>query len=115
MNAAVIKLYLDEDVDVVICDLLQARSFLALTTAQASNLGHSDHEQLQYAVKNQLCLLTHNRADFQELAKEYFDSGRLHFGVIIAVRRPPKEITRRLLTILNSRTRDDVKNQILYI
>ena len=115
MNATVVKLYLDEDVDVLIIDLLRARGFLALTTAQADNLGQRDREQLQYAVKNQRCLLTHNRADFEELAREYFESGELHYGIIIAVRRPPREIVRRLLRVLNSRTRDEMQNQLLYI
>lgn len=95
----------------VICSVRE----VALTTTQADNLGHRDREQLQYAVENQLCLLTHNRTDFEELAKEYFESGRLHFGIIIAVRRSPKEITRRLLTIISLRTRDEIQNQLIYI
>jgi predicted nuclease of predicted toxin-antitoxin system len=115
VNAPVVKLYLDEDVDVLIVELLRARGFLALTTVQADNLGHGDREQLQYAMKNQLCLLTHNRADFEELAREYFAAGELHYGIIIAVRRPPKEIVRRLLRVLNFRPRDEMQNQLLYI
>lgn len=115
MNTTVVKLYLDEDVDVLIVDLLGARGFLALSTAQANNLGQRDREQLQYAVKDQRCLLTHNRTDFEELAKEYFEAGELHYGIIIAVRRPPKEIVRRLLRVLNARTRGEMGNQLLYL
>jgi uncharacterized membrane protein YgaE (UPF0421/DUF939 family) len=88
---------------------------LALTTTQAENLGQRDQEQLRYAVKHHQCLLTHNRIDFEELAKEYFESGELHYGIIIAVRRLPKEIVRRLLPVLDSRTRDEIRNQLLYI
>lgn len=115
MNPAFIKLYLDEDVDVLIRDLLRARGFVALTTTQAGNLGRRDREQLEYAVENQRCLFTHNRTDFEDLAKEYFESRELHYGIIIAVRRPPKEIVRRLLPVLNSRTSDEIQNQLVYI
>jgi hypothetical protein len=60
-------------------------------------------------------LVTHNRADFEQLALDYFESGRKHFGIILAVRRPVHEITRRLLTILNQVTADEMMNQIRYI
>ena len=115
MSRVPVKVYLDEDVDVFISDLLRARGFSVLTTGQGGNLGSSDREQLEYAIANNLCLLTHNRTDFEELAREYFAADRLHFGIIIAVRRPPKEILRRLLRILSSETRDDLHNQLLYI
>jgi uncharacterized protein DUF5615 len=110
-----IELYLDEDVNVLVGVLLLARGFSCLTTAQARNLGRQDYEQLEYAVKVRRCLLTHNRIDFEALAQEYFGADRHHFGIIIAVRRAPKEIVHRLLPILKSRTRDEIQNQLIYI
>jgi hypothetical protein len=110
-----IELYLDEDVNVLVGDLLLARGFRCLTTAQAGNLGRQEPEQLEYAINIRRCLLTHNRIDFEALAQEYFGSDRLHFGIIIAVRRPPKEIAHRLLPILKSRTCEEMKNQLIYI
>lgn len=38
-----------------------------------------------------------------------------HGGIILAVRRPPQEIVRRLLVIINHVTADEMKNQIRYI
>jgi predicted nuclease of predicted toxin-antitoxin system len=110
-----IELYLDEDVSVLLADLLHARGFLANTTQAAGNLGCSDREQLEYATSRRQALLTHNRADFESLARQYFSSGRPHAGIIVAVRRPPNEILRRLLVILNSVTRDEIENQLRYI
>jgi hypothetical protein len=49
------------------------------------------------------------------LAEEYFASGQEHCGIIIAVRRSPYEIVRRLLAILNHVAADEVKNQLRYI
>ncbi|MGH9897949.1 MAG: DUF5615 family PIN-like protein [Pyrinomonadaceae bacterium] len=71
-------------------------------TAQAAGRkDEDDDEQLAYAVNQHQTLLTHNRDHFVALAQEYFTAGRKHYGIIIAVRRPPHEIVRRLLPILN--------------
>jgi hypothetical protein len=110
-----IELYLDEDVSVRLADLLRARGFVVSTTLDAGNLGHSDREQLAYAAERKLTFLTHNRADFEALAQHYFSAGLTHHGIIVAVRRPAREIAARLLPILNSRTNDEIQNQLIYI
>ncbi len=115
MNRLFIDLYLDEYVDVLVGKLLRARGFVAVTTHEAGNLGASDSIQLAHAVNSQQTLLTHNRADFQALAKTYFDAARSHCGIIIAVRRPAHEIVRRLLLILNQVTADEMLDHLRYI
>lgn len=115
MNRFFIELYLDEDVSVLVADLLSARGFMVITTQMVGRLGCSDVDQLEYAISQRKTLLTHNRADFENLARQYFSSGRTHHGIIIAVRRTPYEITRRLLFILNQLTADEIENQIRYI
>ena len=115
MKRLFIEFYFDEDVSVLVADLIRARGFSVVTTLDAGNLGKSDEEQLAHAVKQEKAFLTHNRADFERLAQEYFASGAIHYGIIIAVRRPPREIARLLLTILNQMTADEMVNQIRYI
>jgi hypothetical protein len=115
VNHLFIELYLDEDLDVLVADLLRARGFVATTTRDASNLQASDADQLPHAVSRQETLLTHNRADFEALAQNYAATGQSHYGMIIAVRHPPYEIVRRLLLILNQVTADEMQDQIRYI
>ncbi len=110
-----IEVYLDEDVSVLVAELIRARGFSAITTVEANNLGKSDNHQLDFAVSGKKALLTHNRVDFEKLATNYFDTGRDHFGIIMAVRRYPNEIVSRLLTILNQTTSEELINQIRYI
>ncbi len=114
MSEIFIELYLDEDVSVLIADLIRARGFSVRTTHDAKNLGKSDVEQLEYAATPKKVLLTHNRVDFENLAKDYFIEGKTHHGIIIAVCRLPNEMTQRLLTILNDVTADEMINQIRY-
>ena len=115
MSRVFIELYLDEDVDVLIADLVRARGFTAITTQEAGQTGNSDDDQLAYAVSLQNSFLTHNRVDFEKLAQAYHAAGQPHYGIIIAVRRPPYEILRRLLRVLNNVTADEIQNQVRYI
>ncbi len=64
-------LYLDEDVSVLVGDLIRARGFTVLTTYEAGRAGASDADQLQFASSQRHVLLTHNRRDFETLARQY--------------------------------------------
>ena len=50
MSSIFICLYLDEDVNVLVADLLQARGFDVITARDAGQLRATDAEQLAYAV-----------------------------------------------------------------
>lgn len=94
MSRLFVELYLDEDVHVLVADLIQARGFQAITTRDAGQLQNSDPEQL---------------------AQEYFNQDKKHYGIIFAVRHSPQEIARRLSIILNNVTADEMENQVRYI
>lgn len=115
MNRLFLELYLDEDVDVLVADLLRARGFNVVTTQEAGRKQMADNDQLTFAASQQRTLVTHNRVDFEELAQRYFADGKTHSGIIIAVRRDPYEIAQRLLVILNHVTADEMSDQIRYI
>ena len=110
-----IKLYLNEDVDILTADLLRVRGFSAITTREANRLGWSDDEQLAFATSKHMTLLTHNRADFEKLAQEYYSAGKTHPSIVLVVRRPPREVVRRLLIILNHVTAGEMQGGLRYI
>ena len=110
-----LELYLDEDVDVLITDLLHARGFSVLTTRDAGRLHATDEEQLAFATAAQRTLLTHNRSDFEALHLAYLSAGKGHAGIIFARRHPAQDIVRRLLIILNAVTADEMQNQLRYV
>lgn len=58
MSELFIRLYLDEDVNVLISQLLRARGFDVITTREVGQLGKSDWEQLRYALNQGRALLT---------------------------------------------------------
>ena len=101
--------------DIVVAELVSARRFRAITARDARRLGDPDLEQLAYASEQGLCVVTHNRGDFEGLHRQYIAAGRSHAGIIIAVRRKPREVFGRLLPLLNKITADEMRNQLLYI
>jgi hypothetical protein len=115
MSRLFIALYLDEDVDMLLAQLLRAPGFVVVTTQEAEQLWNNDAAQWAYAVRQHKTLLTHNRAAFEALAQTYFAAGQLHDGIIVAVRRPPREMARRLLRILNAVPAEEMQNQVRYI
>ena len=86
-----------------------------MTTQAAGQIGSTDPGQLALATSQGRAIVTHNRVHFEALAQTYFEADKTHSGVIIAVRRPPKELSRRILILLDSMTADEIENQILYI
>ncbi len=115
MSNIFIRVYLDEDVNVLIAELVRAKDFKSATVSEVGRRGKSDPEQLNYATQNGYAILTHNRIDFEKLAQEYYTDGKSHHGIIIAVRRPVHEVAERLLNTLNDFTADEIINQIIYI
>jgi len=115
MSRLFIELYLDEDVDVQVAELLRSRGFEVFTTQEVNLLSASDADQLSYAVQQGKAIVTHNRVHFEVLAKEYVAQGRFHYGIIIATRRQAHKLVRRLLQILNHVAADEMENQVRYI
>jgi len=115
VNDIFIKLYLDEDVDVLVAELIRSQGFHAITTSEVRRKGEDEPQQLEYAVSRQCAIVTHNRVDFEMLAQQYFADDLTHYEIVIAVQRLPHKITELLLNILNDFTADEMINQIIYI
>lgn len=110
-----VKTYLDENVSVLLAELLHSRGFEALTAQEAGNKGLRDDQQLEFATSNGMAILTHDRVDFEALAKDYFANGKSHQGMIIAYRRRPQFLAERVVKVINRITADEMVNQIIYI
>ena len=113
-----IKLYLDEDVEVLLADLVRSKGFDAITTRDAGrhNRSEPDAEQLAFAASQDRAIVTHNRDDFSRLHREYLDLQRPHSGIFIAIRRPTiYHVARRLLAFLHNRTNEEMRSHIQFV
>lgn len=115
MSKSAPKLLLDEDVQILVATLIRADGFTVETVTGLNRKGYEDSDQLEFARQNGYAILTFNRTDFEELAVEYFEKGRSHYGIIISVQRSAKEVTSRLLGLLEKFTQEEMIDQVYYI
>jgi len=115
MTSVFAKVFLDEDVDLIVADIIRSHGFYAIATQEVDRKRSPDDDQLIYAAENDYVILTHNRGDFERLALKYFDENRSHAGIVISVQRPPKDVARSMVRVLSLYTAESIKNQIVYI
>lgn len=74
----------------------------------------TDEEQLAQATTLGAALVSHNRADFEQLAAEWFAQQRPHAGIILANRRPVRELAARLAALLHRVPTPSLSEQVFY-
>lgn len=110
-----ISIYCDEDIDILIKPLLEAKGFKVLTTLDEKMLEASDTQQMNHAIKKGCVFLTHNRIHFEQLYLNLINEGKNHSGVILSTRRNVYELAKRISRVLSGYTKESVKNQLLYL
>lgn len=109
------RIYLDEDVDVLLGTLLKVRGFDCLSASQAGHLGWTDEQHLHWAGSEDRLLISHNRVDFQELAKAWYTSAKEHAGILLVMRRANSyELLRRVLPLLGLYDQTGWRNVVMY-
>ncbi|MBI3762983.1 MAG: DUF5615 family PIN-like protein [Chloroflexi bacterium] len=95
---------------------LKRRDVNAWSALDAKNLGLTDEKQLEYAVGEQAVIFTHD-ADFLQLAHEWAEHKREHFGVVYVHQEKLGlgECIRRLKEIADVFDPDDFKNHIEFL
>jgi predicted nuclease of predicted toxin-antitoxin system len=110
-----IKLYLDEDVDPLLAEILRDRGLDCTSTHESGNRGHTDFDQLVFATRQERAILTFNVKDFVPLAQEFVAAGRNHSGIIVSDHLPFRELLRRILILLHKQAHDDLTDKLLWL
>jgi predicted nuclease of predicted toxin-antitoxin system len=109
----VVRLYLDEDVNILLATLLRSRNISVVTTVESKMRGTTDEEQLRFATRHSLSIVTHNRIDFENLFRDYFEEGKNHSGIIVLIRRNVYAMTQKLSRF--ALTHDYIYNELWYV
>lgn len=96
-------LYLNENIDIRLVDLLSSRGVRAIHTIHAGNQSVSDEFQLKYAAENNYVVLTHNRWDFRKLHEAWLKRGRRHSGIIVIGNGEPEVLAVRIQRFLQEK------------
>jgi len=115
LKTPTVSFYLDEDLNEIVAPMLRSVGIIVVTTTEEKRKASPDPEQLKFAVQRRHIIVTHNRDHYQELAKEYFELGEQHFGIVIAKRRFPGQIADRLIELAEQFSADEMVNQVIYI
>lgn len=108
------RVYLDEDVSVLLAELLRSRSVDAVTARDEKMLGKSDEEHFQYACTHQRTIITHNRVDFEHLYSSAVEKSIHNYGIIcLSRKRDVFETSRRIILLLAKEK--DIENQFWYL
>ncbi|MGB9301358.1 MAG: DUF5615 family PIN-like protein [Anaerolineae bacterium] len=110
-----IRLYLDEDVHRRMASALRLRHFDVVSAHEVRRWGLSDEEQLSYAASEGRALFTYNAADYLQLHLDWLQRGQEHQGIIVSDQLPIGETVRRLLSLLNRVTADEMRNELRWL
>jgi len=110
-----IKLLLDEDVHSVLSSILRKRGFDSIHVQEIERKGRSDEEQLALACRQKRCLFTFNVKDFVLLHNHYVKQGTNHWGIIVSKQLPLSLTLRRLLSALQTKSHESMKNRIHFL
>jgi len=110
-----IKLYLDEDVNPRLAQDLRHRGYDALATGEVSNYRLSDRDQLEYARGQGRTLLTHNRDDFLEIARECATRQITHPGILYIPQVPYRQLLHRVLSFLTVVTEEQTRDVFIWV
>jgi len=113
--AECLRVYLDEDVDVLLGRLLRVRGFDCVSASELGHLGWADWQHLQFAADEGRVLITHNRVDFEQLARRWWHESKPHAGIVLAIRRANTyELLCRVLAVLTRYDQVGWRNVVLY-
>ena len=110
-----VSLYLDEDVRVLLAEVLRNRGYEASHVLEVGRTGKSDEEQLTYAIRHKMAILTHNIRDYRILSRSYKAQGKNYFGIIVTDQLPFSELLKRTLKFLSLNSKDSIKNRLIWL
>ncbi len=110
-----VSLYLDEDVRVLLAEVLRSRGYSATHALEVGRCGKSDEEQLSYAARHKMAILTHNIRDFAVLHKVNQVDKLNHFGIILSGQIPFNDLLKRVSKLLSLHSADSLRNKLIWL
>jgi hypothetical protein len=110
-----IRLYLDEDVHLLLAKVLRERAYDVISAHESGNRGKPDIEQFAFAVQHGRSVLTFNARDFVPIASDAMAKNQAFPGLIVSEQLPFRELLRRICRLLDSRTPEQIATTIVWL
>lgn len=109
------RLLLDEDVWPGLAEALSQAGHDAVSVHAIARQGFSDEAQMAFAIAENRIVISHNIRDFAPLAQMYAQADISHPGIIVAAQFEKGTLIRRVLTLLNSLTPEQLQNTLRFV
>lgn len=109
------KLLLDEQIWVYLANLLREQGFDVIHVYEADLDETPDDEVLRAAVEKHRAVVTFNIKHFVPLARQYFEEGKEHYGIVVSDEIPQGELQRRVTKLLESVSAEELKNMVRFL
>jgi hypothetical protein len=86
-----------------------------ISAHEIAHLGVDDDVQLQFATEHERAILTFNTTHYIHLHQAWLREYKEHAGIIESDQLPIGETIRRLLSLLNQITADEIRNQLYWL
>lgn len=110
-----LTLYLNENLSWRIARALREYGYDVISSHEAGMDEEDDPPQFAFAVDQERAVVTNNFADFVALHEAYLASHTTHYGVIFTTKCPISVLIRRLRTLLETVSREQMMNQIRWL
>src|SRR4030067_2970830 len=110
-----VSFYLDEHIQTSLAEALRQRGVDVLTTQEAGNIALDDYEQLNFAHKKGMVLLSYNKRDFARIHYEYMKTNEHLSGIVLSDQLPVGQILKRLMRLYFSLSKEEMENRLEYL
>ncbi len=110
-----IATYVDEDLTKSLAEQLRRHGFDAISTQEIGHIQRDDEWHLEFAISQERAILTRNRDHYMQLYDEYWQAGKTHYGIIITQQLDVGEMLRRMLSLLDNVTAEEMMNTLRYL
>lgn len=113
-----IRLYVDEDAMArALVTGLRARGVDTITVLDVGMCGQNDRAQLEYASQHDCVLYTFNVGHFYHLHEQYLSEGKNHAGIVVVYRQrySIREQMRRLFNLINTKSAEEMRNNLQFL
>jgi hypothetical protein len=109
-----VRIYLDENVNVHVMDVLRQRGYDVTHALIEGNMQLPDEQHLRWANGQGRAVVTHDFADFVRLHTEFIQRHEQHEGIILVPVRPLRELAGRLSKHLDSYAPAEQRGNLLW-
>lgn len=109
------RFFTDEDVHRAVAKQLRALGYDAVSTPEVGQRGLTDESHLIWAAAEARVILTCDVGDYARLHTEWLTRGDRHAGLVVSAQRPIGDLIRRLHSLGQALTLDDMRDRLEYL